>query len=77
MHCVCCDKMLTDYEATRRNVNTNEFVDMCNKCYATIANEVLTLDRQDLKHEDEDDIEGLLYEDNTLDGLRKRLFDND
>lgn len=56
MHCICCDRLLSDYEATRRDVNTNQFLDMCNKCYGTISNEVLTLDRQDLKHDDEDEL---------------------
>ena len=76
MHCICCDKILSDYEATRRNVNTKEFMDMCNRCYGTISNDVLALERQDLRHED-DDSDGLLYEDNTFDLLQNISLDNE
>lgn len=54
MHCQCCDKLLTDYEATRRSVTTGEFIDLCNQCYSTISKDVLTLDRGDLRHESDD-----------------------
>ncbi len=32
MRCYCCQKNLNDYESTARNVETNEFLDMCMKC---------------------------------------------
>lgn len=55
MRCYCCNKALSDYEATRRSVNTGEFLDMCNKCYGSISSDVLSLERTDLRHEDEDE----------------------
>lgn len=48
MRCHCCDKVLNDFEATRRSTVTNEFLDMCNKCYLTIARTVPSLEREDL-----------------------------
>lgn len=78
MHCLCCDKLLTDYEATRRNAMTKEFIDLCNKCYGTISNDVLAIERQDLRHEeDTEENDYLLYEDNTLDYLSKKQLDNE
>lgn len=53
MRCISCNKALTDYEATRRCVTTNNFLDMCNVCYQTISTEVLTIDRPDLRHIEE------------------------
>ena len=34
MRCIACDVELTDYEATRRYAVSQEFVDLCNKCFA-------------------------------------------
>jgi hypothetical protein len=55
MRCYCCNKALSDYEATRKSVTTGNFLDMCNKCYGTISGDVLALERTDLKHDDEDE----------------------
>lgn len=77
MHCLCCNKILSDYEATRRHATTKEFIDMCNHCYGTISNDVLAIERQDLRHEDDDDLDGLLYEDNTFDYLLNNKLDNE
>lgn len=32
MRCDCCNKNLSDYEATLRHAVTNEFMNTCNKC---------------------------------------------
>lgn len=54
MRCVCCDKKLSEFEATRKSINTGEYLDMCNKCYNTISNQVLSYERYDL-YDDEDE----------------------
>jgi len=46
---------LSDYEATRKSVQTGQFLDMCNKCYGSISSEVLAIERTDLRHEDEEE----------------------
>lgn len=33
MHCLSCDKVMTDYEATRRYESSGEFIDLCNGCF--------------------------------------------
>ena len=55
MRCYCCNKALSDYEATRKSVTTGNFLDMCNKCYGSISGDVLALERTDLRHEEEDE----------------------
>lgn len=32
MHCTCCDKLLSDYEATMKNEETGVYLDMCSTC---------------------------------------------
>lgn len=75
MHCLCCDKMLTDYEATRRNAMTKEFIDLCNKCYSTISNDVLAIERQDLRHEE--DSEEYIDDDISLYEIDRKRLDNE
>ena len=39
MRCICCDKNLSDREATRKGVNTGDYLDMCDNCFSTVADE--------------------------------------
>lgn len=48
MHCCLCDALLTDFEATRRNAHTGEFLDICNHCFQDLKDIVPTRDRKDL-----------------------------
>lgn len=36
MRCYCCNKQLSDREATRRFAESGMFVDMCDKCLGTL-----------------------------------------
>lgn len=40
MRCKCCNSMLSDYEATMRHGVTNEYLDTCTDCLATILEDV-------------------------------------
>ncbi len=56
MHCRACDALLSDFEATRRNAITFDFLDLCNACYSEIRNIVPAIERKDLMtSEDYDD----------------------
>lgn len=70
MHCVICDKTLTDYEATRRHALTNEFLDTCNRCMKDMPS-IPTKDRPDLlqgaDHDDDNDDLDTLGNDLDLD----------
>lgn len=57
MRCYCCDKLLNDFESTRKSVTTGDYLDMCNKCYATIKDEVNAEERYDLYDGDEEQLE--------------------
>lgn len=50
MRCVACNAQLTDFEATRKSSETEEFLDLCNHCYSSVANEINSLERYDLMH---------------------------
>ena len=34
MRCLACDCSLTDFEATRKSLTTEEYVDLCDRCFA-------------------------------------------
>jgi hypothetical protein len=55
MRCYCCDKNLNDYESTRKSVSTGEYLDMCNKCYSTVSDDLLSEVRYDLYDGNEED----------------------
>jgi hypothetical protein len=55
MRCQCCDKNLNDFESTRKSVSTGEYLDMCNKCYSTISDDLLSEVRYDLYDGNEED----------------------
>jgi hypothetical protein len=52
MRCYCCNVILTPVEATRKFEESGAFVDMCNKCFSTIAEDVL-LDEENVFDEEE------------------------
>jgi hypothetical protein len=56
MRCRACDRNLSDFESTRKDHNTGQFVDLCNECISVVNADLSTDDRFDLKH-NEDDIE--------------------
>lgn len=60
MRCLSCDCILTDYEATRKSAHTNQYIDLCNRCFSYVDSDMDVVERPDLEHEDGDtDDEGL------------------
>lgn len=52
MRCLSCNKNLTDFESTRKFASTGEFLDLCNRCYSDIQDDVDTLIRPDLQEDE-------------------------
>jgi hypothetical protein len=48
MRCQACDVELSDYESTRKHVTTGDYIDLCNRCYKPIKEDLPTIDRPDL-----------------------------
>ncbi len=57
MRCLSCNEILSDFEATRKSVNTNQFIDLCNRCYHTVDDDILSIERGDLEHEETVDVD--------------------
>ncbi len=47
MRCSCCDRILNDFEATRKFKESGEYADVCNKCASTMEGVKFTI-RTDL-----------------------------
>lgn len=58
MHCVACNKLLTDFESTRRNAITKDFVDLCKVCFEDVKGLFPVIERKDLVTESDLDLEG-------------------
>jgi len=50
MKCQACDEILSDFEATRKQMETDEYLELCNQCFNVDDLDILTLDRTDLMH---------------------------
>ena len=48
MKCLACDKILSDFESTRRSLISGEFMDLCNTCYTNIEDDVPALSKEEL-----------------------------
>lgn len=75
MHCLNCDRLLSDFEATRKHAVTFKFLDLCKVCFEDVKTIIPTIDRkelmteQDFDTEPEDDLEDLSYTDFSLEDL--------
>lgn len=65
MHCTSCNKLLTDYESTRKNAVTGKYFDLCKVCFEDIKPFVKVIDRKDLITEQ--DLDDPLEDDDDLD----------
>jgi hypothetical protein len=65
MRCTCCDRLLNDFESTRKSKTTGEYLDMCNKCYTTVADDIKVSNRTDLEPNDIPDDEYIIAEDES------------
>ena len=57
MHCVNCDRLLSEYEATRKHAITFKFLDLCKVCFEDVKTIIPTLDRKELMTEQDFDTE--------------------
>ena len=70
MRCLACNKILNDFEATRKSVTTGEYVDLCNHCFHDVEYDIESVVREDLRDEESfdeplelDDFEGDILND--------------
>lgn len=50
MRCLACNCELSDFEATRKWIQSHEFVDLCNRCFQGIKSDAaLVEEREDLR----------------------------
>lgn len=50
MRCKACNKLLTDFESTRKYANSDDYVDLCNDCFRYVP-DVQVSERPDLQSE--------------------------
>jgi hypothetical protein len=62
--------LLTEFESTRRNANTFQFIDLCKVCFEDVKPFVPTIDRKDLISEaDLDEIDDDMDTGDSLEDL--------
>jgi hypothetical protein len=69
MRCLACNKALNDFESTRKSATTGEYVDLCNSCFHNVEQDIESLEREDLRNEE--DVEDTI----ELNNIQGDLFD--
>lgn len=64
MRCLACNRELSDFEATRRYVESHAFVDLCDRCFDSVRGEFKVTERGDLRKFDE--LGDILYGDDDV-----------
>ena len=67
MHCVACNRLLSDYESTRKHAVTFQFLDLCKVCFDEVKTIIPTIDRRELMTEQDFDNEPCAYDDDLDD----------
>lgn len=65
MRCVACNVELNDFESTRKNAETGEYLDMCDLCFRGVKHSIPVIERHDLQLEadtQEDEFEEYTYD---------------
>ena len=58
MHCQACNRLLSDFEATRKHAITFEFLDLCKVCFEDVKTIIPTIDNRSLMTEQDFDVDG-------------------
>jgi len=64
MHCIACDRLLSEFEATRKNAMTMDYIDLCKVCFEDVKGLFPVIERKDLLTQSDLDLEG---DDDVLD----------
>lgn len=73
MRCLACNKILNDFESTRKSATTGQYVDLCNHCFHDVEQDIQSVTRPDLEDEDsfEDIVELDDFQGDLLDGFKE------
>lgn len=73
MRCLACNKILNDFESTRKSATTGEYVDLCNHCFHNVEQDIESVVREDLRDEDsfEEDVELDDFQGDLFDGIKE------
>lgn len=52
MRCQSCNKLLNDFEATRKHAHTGAYLDLCNRCFGDVKYTIPVVERDDLAQEE-------------------------
>ena len=75
MHCVNCDRLLSDFEATRKHAITFQFLDLCKVCFEDVKTIIPTIDNRSLMTEQDFDSNEDDEGDNLDSGVSLEDFD--
>lgn len=61
--CVACNRVMSDFEMTRKSATTGEYLDLCDICLDEIKDDFELIEREDLRTDIRVDLESEPYTD--------------
>lgn len=57
MRCLACDKRLNNRESTRRYSSSGGFIDLCDRCFSTVAEDIPDVEEGEVGEDVEIDLD--------------------
>lgn len=63
MRCLSCNTQMTDREATRKYASSGTFIDLCNNCFAHVAEDIPDIESENIANEfSQEDVDGAVWD---------------
>jgi len=77
VRCIACDKILNDFELTKKYASSGQFIDMCNRCSAFLSDDHVLVEGN-VSYASIADLEELAYvEDGEMDCIPDGIATSD
>lgn len=61
--CLSCNVIMTDREATRKYASSGTFIDLCNHCFAHVAEDIPDIESENIANEfSQEDVDGAVWD---------------
>lgn len=77
MRCLSCNKILNTQESTRKYSSSGSYVDLCNRCYSYVADDIAAIEGEGYVEDFEDEGTGEEFSEEGWDGLLGTEDDDD
>jgi hypothetical protein len=77
MRCLSCNQRLSDQESVRKYANSNSFIDLCNRCFSTVSDDIPDIEEGDFPSEWPEEDEGVERDEEDYQQFRPGALNDD